>query len=74
MTPLTKAIVLIASMYFIIVGGWLLRPGKEPICIVCGSPALDTAIKVIGLALAVATLVAALRTPKVDARVNAGVR
>jgi len=69
-----RIIPIVASVWFIIVGGWLLRPGKEPICIVCGTPILDTSIKVIGLALAIAALVVALRAPSAEARVSAGIR
>ena len=58
-----KIPLIVASVWFIIVGGWLIRPGRPPICIVCGNHALDLGIKVITLAVAVIALVAALRIP-----------
>lgn len=74
MNSLARLITIVASVWFIIIGGLLLRPGKVPICIVCGQPGLDVSIKVIGLVLAVAVLVAALRTPAIDTKVGAGMR
>lgn len=58
-----KIPLIVASVWFIIVGGWLIRPGHPPICFVCGNHAIDLGIKVITLAVAVIALVAALRIP-----------
>lgn len=56
-----KTISLVAAVWFIIVGGLLLMPGREPKCLVCGNATLDLVAKVLTLVLAVGALVAALR-------------
>lgn len=61
--PTWKLVTVVAAVWYIIVAGLLLRPGREPICIVCGNAGIDLGIKVITLVVAVAALAVALRAP-----------
>lgn len=64
----SRLVLIVVTVWFIIVGGLLLRPGREPICIVCGNPSLDLAIKAITLVAAIVGLVAALRLPAIEVK------
>jgi hypothetical protein len=74
MPPLSKNLVLVASVFFIVVNGWLLVPGREPKCIICNSSILDLGVKVIGLALGLAVLAIVARIPTVDGKVGGAFR
>ncbi|HSU14326.1 hypothetical protein [Longimicrobium sp.] len=60
---MARTLILIASLWFIAIGGWLTLPQRPDGCEVCGTPAAGLAIGLATLACGIVSLIVAVRMP-----------
>lgn len=62
---MARALILVTSLWFIAVGGWLAMPARTGGCAAC-VPATGFALRLVPLVLGFLSLAAALRMPQDD--------
>jgi len=63
---MARALILVTSLWFIAVGGWMLPRHADP-CGGCGLPGLELAAILVTLACGVVSLLAAVAVPRSNA-------